>query len=309
MTEYQLFKLLCIKGRIELPDSQIAESWYQKFHSKGLNLIIHNNCLVLNEKLSVLDVDEIEGFLPESDKHLSKVIKIVYQTTSTNTELHSDNSNQILLTEFQSAGKGRNNRSWVSPVGYNIYLSIKFTNFETKNISFLPIYFSILIVEALTKAGIDGLSIKWPNDLYLHNKKFSGSILDCYSLNSNNVLIFGLGINVSMPVDDKKEIEQDYTSLSQYYNNKLINRNYLLSCILPSLCSCFENYQSSLINDYINRFNKFNWLSGKELLIKEKNSTYSAKYEQINKDGSLRVKRNDQFCDLYAADISVKLNH
>jgi BirA family transcriptional regulator, biotin operon repressor / biotin---[acetyl-CoA-carboxylase] ligase len=309
MTEYQLFKLLCSNGSIEFAELQIAESWQQKFSSKGLSLKVKNNCLILNEKLSALDIYEIKAFLPDSHKHLSKILKIVYQTTSTNTELHSDNSNQILLTEYQSAGKGRNNRDWVSPVGYNIYLSVKFTNFANDNISFLPIYFSILIAEALTKAGVEGLSIKWPNDLYLHNKKFSGSILDCYSLNSNNTLVFGVGINVSMPVGNIKKIEQDYTSLSQYYNNELINRNYLLSCLLPKLYSCFENYQSSLINEYIKRFNKFNLLVGKELLIKEQKKSYIAKYERLNRDGSLRVKINNQSCDLYAADISVRLSN
>lgn len=307
MTEYQLFKLLCIEGKIVLSNSHLAQGWYQKFLSKGLHLTINNNCLILNDAITVLDVEEILHFLPESSKSLSKLIKVVYQATSTNLDIRTDDSNQILLTEYQSAGKGRNNRKWISPVGHNIYLSVKFSNYAGNNISFLPIYISILVVEALSKAGIEGLSIKWPNDLYLYNKKFSGSILDCYTSNSANMLILGLGINVTMPVDNQKEIDQDFTSLSQFYTNKLVNRNYLLSHILPTLYSCLESYNPTLIDSYITRFNKYNMLLGKNLLIKERELSYAAKYEQINKDGSLRVKKNNKFCDLYAADISVRL--
>ena len=306
MTEYQLFKFLCTEGKIVFSNSHIAQSWHQKFISKGLRLSINNNCLSLNETISALDVKEILHFLPESYKYLSKLIRVVYQATSTNIDIRVDDSHQILLTEYQSAGKGRNNRSWVSPVGHNIYLSMKFRNFTADNITFLPIYISILVVEALSEAGIEGLSIKWPNDLYLHNKKFSGSILDCYTSNSQNMLILGLGINITMPVDNHNEIDQDFTSLSQFYNNKLLNRNYLLSYILPALYSCFENYNSTLTDSYITRFNKYNLLIGKNLLIKERELSYSAKYDRINKNGSLRVIKNNKFCDLYAADISVR---
>jgi len=243
MTEYEIFKKLCKEGCIALANSQEAKTWCQSFLAKGLKLETSNNKIILNDKITALDLNEINNFLPESYKFLSEQVSIIYQTTSTNTVLREENTSLILLTEYQSAGKGRNNRGWVSPVGHNIYLSIKLPYFKNSNISFLPIYISVLLVEALSEAGVEGLSIKWPNDIYLYNKKVSGSILDCYSSGAENLLILGIGINVTMPVNGQIQIDQDFTSFSQFFKNELINRNYLLSFILPSLFTCLDSYK------------------------------------------------------------------
>ncbi len=291
---------------VSFTNSAITREWYNTFVTKGLDVTISENSILLNAQLVALDKEKITHFLPQSSKNISKLLKIIYQTTSTNTEIRNSDSVQILVAEFQSSGKGRNNRNWVSPIGHNIYLSIKFTNFDNDNISFLPVYLSLLLAESLTNLGLNDVSIKWPNDLYISGNKVSGSILEFYTSNISNTIIIGIGINVTMPVYDHAEIDQPYTSISKHGDKLLTDRNYLLATILPSLYTSINTYQPSKIPEYLKRFDTFNYLKGKDLLIKERNSEYLASYKSINYDGSLQVIKDNQLVNLYAADVSVR---
>ncbi|MFK5987162.1 MAG: biotin--[acetyl-CoA-carboxylase] ligase [Pseudomonadota bacterium] len=307
MEEYQIFKSLCKDNQITFLDIQTAKLWFDIFKKKGLQLLLFENTIALKHALIALDCDQIDGYLADSDKYLSKKIKIIYETNSTSKHLSNEKTTEILIAEYQSEGKGRRGKTWVSPVGHNVYLSLNFNHTITSDISFLPIYISIILTKALVDIGLNGLKIKWPNDLYLNNKKVSGSILDCFRSKSNTMLIFGVGINISMPISDAFNINQPYTSVSEHYKNDVCNRNYLLASILPCLYKSLETFNPKLINQYIKEFEQYNILKEHDLIIHDVNESYTAKYICLNKDGSLKVIRGKKLIDVYAADVSLKL--
>ena len=73
----------------------------------------------------------------------------------------------ILLAEYQSEGHGRRGNQWLSPLGSNIYLSLKFNcQFQTK-LSLYPIYIAVILAKFLSQANIYNVAIKWPNDIYI----------------------------------------------------------------------------------------------------------------------------------------------
>jgi BirA family biotin operon repressor/biotin-[acetyl-CoA-carboxylase] ligase len=307
MTEYQLFRILCDKGEFAFADTNQAHLFYDDLIKKGLEVSLDGNHLILNTPIIPLDIERIKDYLPAQSHYLLDALKIVYETDSTNKQLLSTNNTDILLAEYQSAGKGRLGKQWVSPMGHNIYLSIKYPYLLDKDISFLPLYISLQLAKVLNKAGIEGISIKWPNDLYLHNVKFSGSLLEaCFS---SKQIILGIGINVTMTDSYKNIIDQPYTSISQFYSHSLCDRNYLLAKILPNLYPLVNNFDLSLIDEYLNDYEHYNYLKGKSLMVIENNNTYVADYSSINKNGSLKVKLNGTYKDIYSADVSVRLSN
>ena len=101
----------------------------------------------------------------------------------------------FLRAEYQSAGKGRESRSWVAEEGKNLLFSLLIK--EKKIVSyggFLSLVSSVIIAKELEKLGIAGISIKWPNDIYVYGKKAVGILLEG---RLPDFLVIGMGINVN----------------------------------------------------------------------------------------------------------------
>ena len=108
----------------------------------------------------------------------------------------------IVLSEQQTAGKGRHGKTWHSPESGNIYLSIKYQ--VKSRVPALSLIIGLLIAEALDETSGQKINaqLKWPNDLLLENKKICGILIESEIEQDNIELTIGIGINYSIP---KKE--------------------------------------------------------------------------------------------------------
>ena len=118
-----------------------------------------------------------------------------------------------ITAEEQTAGRGRFQRTWVSPAGVNLYMTFAFK--MDKNALHLN---SIGQVIALTIAGMlihEGLQpkIKWPNDVLLNGRKVAGVLVETVLHRDYTDVIAGIGLNVNMPPKDLANIDQPATSL------------------------------------------------------------------------------------------------
>ena len=162
---------------------------------------------------------------------------------STNTFLKDNFSkypnNSILLAKYQTKGRGRYTRVWQSTEDYTF--SILF-----KDLHHNEIIAPLSIVRALKEYGFD-TKIKWPNDIYLNDKKLSGILIESVYAKSHLATIVGIGINKT----DKEEVlgiglNKDIDSIDLI--SKIIHEYNLL------INDDFNNY----INEYISYSNVIN---------------------------------------------------
>lgn len=115
----------------------------------------------------------------------------------------------------QTGGRGRWSRKWVSPKGLNIYATLFFA--LPKNSSCIPNLGQVLSLSCCTVLKKNGFSpqIKWPNDLLLDGKKFSGILTEAVSLDDRIGIALGMGMNVNMPKELLDAIDQRATSLAE----------------------------------------------------------------------------------------------
>ena len=108
----------------------------------------------------------------------------------------------IVLSEHQTAGKGRHGKTWHSPESGNIYLSIKYQ--ARSMVPALSLIVGLLVAEALDEASGQKINaaLKWPNDVLLENKKICGILIESEIEQENIELTIGIGVNYSIP---KKE--------------------------------------------------------------------------------------------------------
>lgn len=105
----------------------------------------------------------------------------------------------VAVADFQTAGKGQGSHTWESEAGKNLLFSIKVHPrwVPVRQQFLLSMAGAIAIKEAL-ETYVDGITLKWPNDVYWNDKKISGTLIET-SIDSKVIktCIFGIGINVN----------------------------------------------------------------------------------------------------------------
>ena len=104
----------------------------------------------------------------------------------------------IVISEEQTAGRGRQGKQWYSPNTGNIYMSVKFRD---QNPAPLSLIIGLLISEAMDSVSGQEINagLKWPNDLLIDNKKICGILIETEVNEGIVEFTVGIGINYSLP--------------------------------------------------------------------------------------------------------------
>lgn len=120
----------------------------------------------------------------------------------------------LILAEQQTAGRGRRGRPWVSPFGENLYLSLVLpVDGGARQLDGLSLSVGVAVQRALAGYGIQGLGLKWPNDVLVGGRKLAGILLELHGDPADKcAVVIGIGINVNMQSAD---VDQPWTSLRE----------------------------------------------------------------------------------------------
>jgi BirA family transcriptional regulator, biotin operon repressor / biotin---[acetyl-CoA-carboxylase] ligase len=129
-------------------------------------------------------------------------IRVVDECSSTNAELvawaiRSGARAGVLATRYQSAGRGRLGRTWVSPPGGGIACSVLVSGITPSTVSWLPALAGLAVRDLVTAAGVAAgrIALKWPNDVLVDGRKVAGVLAE--RLDDGRVVI-GFGVNVTL---------------------------------------------------------------------------------------------------------------
>ena len=220
------------------------------------------------------------------DKVDSTNIKI-----KTISEKNSNKGNIALLAYNQTNGKGRSQNYWISNYGDLTCSFLIKKKIEVDKLGQINILISVSIIEALKKIFPNLIiKVKWPNDLYVGNKKIGGILLESQiRKNFTSYFIIGLGINiVTSPNIGKYET----TKISDYIENIDLKKIFHLvgDIIHKNIC----------LWDKIGfEFFKSKWLSfskdvGSKVSIKNNNNFYSGSFKTISENGELVINTKEK---------------
>ena len=186
-------------------------------------------------------------------------IDVVDATGSTNADLlarHAggeDITGAALLAEHQSAGRGRNGRSWSAPPRSQIALSVGVSaaGVPPDAWGWLPLLTGVALVDAIrTSTGIRA-GVKWPNDILVGTGKLAGILAEVAA--PDPVIVVGLGLNVTLTAEEAPDPRA--TSL-QMLGAEMLDRDALVIAILDQLSTRIERWQRTpgpdrtLVEDY-----------------------------------------------------------
>ncbi|MEW6103408.1 MAG: biotin--[acetyl-CoA-carboxylase] ligase [bacterium] len=153
--------------------------------------------------------------------------------------LSGANDGEVVISEIQSSGRGRRGDKWISPKGGLWFSIILFPyNLNVDSLSLFSLGISFAISEAIKQETGLFCFTKWPNDLYINEKKIGGILIETdVSLNRVNWLIIGVGINVNI---DKGLLPENATSIKEELKKEVSLEDLFLS-ILNGIDEIYQN--------------------------------------------------------------------
>lgn len=238
----------------------------------------------LVQPIQLLTKQAIEQYLTPQTQQFIAELEILDCIQSTNSYLAEkmlqkplDAQNlkgMVCFAEYQSAGRGRRGKAWVSPFGRNIYFSVYWPyQLGPASISGLSLAVGVSIVRALKQIGIQQLELKWPNDILWQGKKLAGILIDVNGEFSGPCsAVVGVGLNVDMSEEQGQSINQDWVDITRILGEAhQISRNQLAAILLNQLIPVIAKYHEQSLNDYLPEWREYDGLIGQpaEVLIGE----------------------------------------
>lgn len=270
----------------------------------------------LQPGISLLNEQEIYRYLTSDSRNAITRIEIVNELASTNqwmTDLGQSGSIHGVLcaAEKQTQGKGRRGRSWQASPYRNITMSLgwQFPQWHP-SLPTLGLISGLCVLKALRDSGVNGLKLKWPNDLTYEDKKVAGLLIDVSGeAHSECQVIIGVGINVSLDSPDAQEIDQPWIDLESIIPHE-IDRNRLIASCLVHLVSALRAFPERGFAAYKKEWKECDALSGRNVTITFANDdSFTGCVEGVDQFGCLQVKAmNGQVEAFNQGDISVRMS-
>lgn len=226
--------------------------------------------------------------------HLSSV-------DSTNAYLKRNYKNLDNLTfvssDKQTNGKGRNDRVWKSENGKNLLFSLLILSDELINkYKAISLITAVSISQVLEELGINDVSIKWPNDVYVKDRKICGILLEAITTNKMECLIVGVGLNVNQ-INFNEEYLINPTSIADILN-KEIDLEELKDKVYQKILFNLNN------DDFYDYIHEHDYLKGKQAYALIDNEKELVDIVGINSNYSLKIKRNNSEIYIESGEIS-----
>jgi len=262
----------------------------------------------LENALELLDASQINDEVNGPARRLIASFEIHDQIDSTNRYLVERSQNNALsgsvcFAEYQTAGKGRRGRQWVSPYGSNIYLSILW-RFQQgpAAISGLSLAVGVAVIRALKQHQINDIGLKWPNDIYSQGKKLGGILVEVSGETDGPCsAVIGLGLNLFLPETEAGSITQAWTDLTKVTGQNRLFRNKLAGSLLNHLLPVIAEYEGVGIKAYLDEWRGYDCLTGESATLFIGQQQFEGIVRGIDEDGMLLIERPDGRIQAFAS--------
>lgn len=213
-------------------------------------------------------------------------------------------SGSVCLAETQTAGRGRRGRQWYSPVGQNLYFSMlwKYPNPQPESLSSLSLVVALVIAETFTELGVEGVQIKWPNDIYYQGKKAGGILIESKMDRSGVSLVIGIGLNLAMNAIDPTIVNQPWADFAKFN----FNRNQLAASLARRLQTMLEDYPQTPLDDYLARWWQFDCFYQKPVKLITASGDIHGISQGINALGELLLENDSGIHAFAIGEISLR---
>ena len=204
----------------------------------------------------------------------------------------------FVSTDYQSKGKGRNDRVWESIKGLNLMFSILIKDPKLLEVStILSLTTAVEIAKLLERNGINNVSIKWPNDVLIGDKKVCGILLEGQL---PNYLVIGVGLNVNQK-EFPDNLRRPATSMANVLN-KDVDLEDLKEQLFPNIINNFNKLDR---DEYLSYFSKHNYLLNKRVKVNINQQLFIGEVMGIDANFNIQILCNDILLHVDSGELEI----
>jgi BirA family biotin operon repressor/biotin-[acetyl-CoA-carboxylase] ligase len=200
----------------------------------------------------------------------------------------------LIITERQSAGKGRLGREWFSPIG-GIWLSIiLYPQLPPSYIPRITLMTAVAVVKAIKMCTQIEPQIKWPNDILINEKKVCGILTEMNAeLDMINWVVVGIGINVNINHQEFPEDIQENTISLKEVSGKEVFRVKLTQTFLQEFEKYYDKLKRKEFPSILEEWKLYSNTLGKKIRVDMGERIIAGEAVDINEEGALILKKED----------------
>ncbi|MGL5728394.1 MAG: bifunctional biotin--[acetyl-CoA-carboxylase] ligase/biotin operon repressor BirA [Plesiomonas sp.] len=242
----------------------------------------------LAEPIELLTIDMIRAITPSSQFELIPIIGSTNQYLLD--RIGQFPSGYACIAEHQQAGRGRRGRPWISLFGANLYLSMYWRLEQGPAAAMgLSLAIGVIVAEVLQQLGADAIRLKWPNDLYLNDKKVAGILVELTGQTGDAAhIVMGMGINISLPTLMRSRIDQPISCLKDVCPT--LSWNQLAGRLLKALEENLPLYEQQGLPAFYERWNTLDNFTGRPVRLLMGKQHIEGVACGIDSHGALRLR-------------------
>ena len=273
----------------------------------------HGSALTLNSEIDFLDEAAIRAELQYwvSEAQMSTLDLEIHRVTQSTNDVvmqrlvESQSTTILCAAEMQTAGKGRRGRRWVSPFGRNIYLSYgQFVGRQLSELGGLSLVVGMLVVDVLRSMGLDGVGLKWPNDIVLDGGKLGGILLELRASDARGIgLVAGVGLNLSLEAEEASSIRQPWSVISSQVE---MPRNILLGRLGGMMVNVIQAFEDVGFDSYVDKWGEYNLYAGRQVNVIRGSEIISGIDSGVDREGNLLLRTEGGLQVHNSGEVSVR---
>ena len=212
----------------------------------------------------------------------------------------------VVVSEAQSTGKGRLERSFFCPAGglwFSVILRPDFLPQEAPKCTLMS---AVAVARAMRDMGLDA-GIKWPNDIYCQGRKLTGILTEMSGeMDRINYLVVGIGINANIPLESFPEDIRDKAGSMSGILGHDIDRVVFLQKILTYMENLYVDVLKNGFDWALDQWREYSITLGQLIDVVGVQEKFAGVAEDIDEDGALLVRTDTGLRRVLAGDVSIR---
>ena len=275
---------------------------------------VRNRGYRLHSPTELLASERIGAALARQTRQHVRRLETVWSIASTNTALlerpdPAPGTTEVLLAEYQAAGRGRRGRAWRAPPGGAICLSLSWTFREVPPVlAGLSLAIGVCALRALARLKVPDVGLKWPNDLLLQQSKLGGILIELRAESEGPAcVVIGIGLNVSLSQELKAEIAGTGTACADLAQAGFTGtRNALAAALIDSCVEGLQTFAREGLKPFLAEYRAADALLAKAVRVSAPQGWVAGVARGVDVHGALLIETPHAVQRFLSGEVSVR---
>lgn len=271
----------------------------------------------LPRPVDLLKREAILESISEESRTLLDAVEVMLTVDSTNRHIYdtvalTPGRAHACIAEIQTAGRGRRGRTWMSPFGSGISMSLGWQFSEAPpTFSALSLAVGVAVVKALRRFGAGDVGLKWPNDLIWKGRKLGGILIEMRGETGGpSTVVIGMGINMRMPSTVRLALAEQQaaliTDVHEILGDRTPTRSALAGAIADEVIAMLQIFATQGFEAFIDEWRRLDTLAHAAVKVINGAETIVGIASGVEVDGALLLEVNGETRRFVSGEVSLR---